>query len=227
MRQYEKRRDANGERKVLDDDIKCSVMEDLVPQELATHLRMNGARLGAYDLMRAEITLFCKIRAGNKIKPRTGTSAFAGGGGSGDPMDVDSSQQGVKGAGGKGGKGKGKAGKGKGKGQNNNGKGSNVSSASGQQRSNEKSGAGTLPTVRGLPAAALGNGVSRPTPHPKRWSRLRRRRRSCCCAVAVGRLAVAGAMDAARADPAAGQLCPPRSCLHSDALCCCCLGRRC
>ena len=35
VRQYERRRDANGERKVLDDDIKRSVMEDLVPQELA------------------------------------------------------------------------------------------------------------------------------------------------------------------------------------------------
>jgi hypothetical protein len=136
VRQYERRRDANGDKKVLDDDIKCSVLEDLVPQELATHLRMNRSRLGTYDLMRSELMLFCEIRTGNKIKPRSGASASGGKGGGDDPMDVDSFQQkGGKGAAGKGGKGKGKAGKGKGKGHNN--KGSNSNNPSSHQRSDK------------------------------------------------------------------------------------------
>lgn len=114
VRRYEKRR-AGGTVTSLDDDIKTSALEALVPQELEQHLAMNRARLPTYDNVRAEIQAY--------IEARRSQFAFRPAARNPDAMDVDSFSR-------KGGK---KGGKGDGRGNNKGGKNKNGKGTKGQQ----------------------------------------------------------------------------------------------
>ena len=112
VQRYERFRDEEGVRHLLEVDIKLAALEALVPVELERHLQLNASRLATYEASREEVRLYVETRCGLKVKdqriiadgskPRRGP----------DDMDVDSS---VKGKGKAKGKGKGKDGKAKGK----------------------------------------------------------------------------------------------------------------
>ena len=55
VRRYQKRRSGGNEVQRLDDDIKVSALESMVPQDLEQHLAMNRSRLTTYQQVRDEI----------------------------------------------------------------------------------------------------------------------------------------------------------------------------
>ena len=106
MRRYCNRKDQNGERHTLADDIRRAALESILPADLEKHIQMNLVRLATYDAMREEVMLYAEARgavAGGRPKKERGP----------DDMDVGSFHKGKKGGKGKKGKG-GKDGKGKG-----------------------------------------------------------------------------------------------------------------
>ena len=136
VRQFEKRKNAYGERKQIDEEIKAGIMQQMCPDSLCNHLYMNASRFRNYNEIRMEITSFLEAR--NQSDTAT-------------PMDVGSMWKGGKGDKGKGkgkdfkggkGKDKGHKGfkgdKGKGKGKGDKGKG-----ASKGDQSHNKGGKGS------------------------------------------------------------------------------------
>jgi hypothetical protein len=96
---YEKRRDSRGLQNVISEDIKCSAVESLVPEEIERHLLLNASRLVSYAAVRAEVVTYIEARTGQRAAAERSTR---GGRGS-DAMDVDAF-----GKGGGSGRGKGK-----------------------------------------------------------------------------------------------------------------------
>ena len=94
--------------RVLEDEIKLSGLEALVPEDVEKHLLLNGNRLDTYESARAEVVAYVEAKTGLKIKdakpslnPHSGADPNA--------MDVDSFiKGGKKGDGRKGKKGDGK-----------------------------------------------------------------------------------------------------------------------
>jgi hypothetical protein len=119
---YQKKKDSDGNRAVVSNDMKMAALEQLVPDELEKHLLLNRARLKSYDAMREEVITYFESVTGSKIKETAVQKRSK----NPDAMDVDSLQKGGKGSkSGKGGKGDrkgGKGGKDGGKGNKNGGK---------------------------------------------------------------------------------------------------------
>ena len=118
-RRFERRRANGGPQRPLDDDIRVSALEQLVPQELGNHLALNANRLPDYRAVRAEVVSFLEAH-------RSQTTATTTRRANDDPMDVDSFGR-SKGKG-KGGKGD-KKGKGKGKQKQQQGQKHNTTSS--------------------------------------------------------------------------------------------------
>ena len=113
VRRYEKRRDDAGNRSIIPDDIKASILESMVPEDLEKHLQLNRSRFKGYVASRAEVALYVENHTGARLR-QVDTNHVR------DPnaMDIGSMAHGK----GKNGKGKAK-GKGKGKGAGKGGKG--------------------------------------------------------------------------------------------------------
>ena len=105
IRLYERRKDSDGNRTSLAEDIKINVLERLVPSELERHLVLNRDRFKTFDSMLVEIQSYVEHATGNKIKV-VNSQPYDSHGRGDDPMDVGSF--------GKDGKGKGKGKKGSG-----------------------------------------------------------------------------------------------------------------
>jgi len=71
----------------LPDDIKCSALEAMVPEELERHLQMNAARLSKYEDMRHEIVMFFETMTGKQLRVNVKNQMPGQGGAS--PMEVD------------------------------------------------------------------------------------------------------------------------------------------
>jgi len=67
VERYERRGTLRGE-PPLAEDIKCSAVEGMMPEELERHLQMNAARLQKYQEMRQEILMFFESRAGRSLR---------------------------------------------------------------------------------------------------------------------------------------------------------------
>ena len=90
IRMYERRKDSEGARLVIQEDIKISVLESLVPPELEKHMQFNRDRFSSFDKSLKEISDFVEIRHGHRINV-TNTGSTGGGGGRSrkdDDMDV-------------------------------------------------------------------------------------------------------------------------------------------
>ena len=98
MRRYCSRKDQNGARHTLGDDIRRAALEAILPQDVEKHMQLNRARLSTYDTMRDEVMSYAEAR-GVSVDRKTKTK-------NPDDMDIGSYQKGKKG------KGKGKVGKG-------------------------------------------------------------------------------------------------------------------
>ena len=99
VRNYERRKGASGDRLTLQDDIKCSVLEAMCPEQLEQHIQMNRHRLLNYAAVRQEVASYLETKTG-AILNRGGQSRR-----NEDDMDTSSFQKG-NGKGGKGGGGK-------------------------------------------------------------------------------------------------------------------------
>lgn len=84
FRRYTSRRDTGGTMNTLNDDIRMSALEALLPAELERHVQLNRARLATYDALRTEVVMYAETRSIGH-----GRGAH-GGGGRDDPMDVGS-----------------------------------------------------------------------------------------------------------------------------------------
>ena len=126
IRRYEARKNESGAREVLSDDIKCTAIELLVPQDLEKHLILNKSRLTNYSLIKQEIEVLMETTLGSKSKIHRPGSVAASSSQGPAPMEVDAITQWlgslVKGKG----KGKGKGPKGQSKGKDNKGSGKGV-----------------------------------------------------------------------------------------------------
>ena len=126
IRRYEARKNESGAREVLSDDIKCTAIELLVPQDLEKHLILNKSRLTNYALIKQEIEVLMETTLGSKSKIHRPGSAAASSHQGPAPMEVDAITQWlgslVKGKG----KGKGKSSKGQSKGKDNKGSGKGI-----------------------------------------------------------------------------------------------------
>ena len=126
MRRYTSRRTADGSLAVLNEDIKMTCLESLLPDHLEQHVQLNRARLSSYSQLRSEIMLYAEAKQSSMAGAMPKVSKPLDDGGQ-RPMDLDSLYY-NKGGGkdwkdskGKG-KGKGKDSKGKGKGKGAKGK---------------------------------------------------------------------------------------------------------
>ena len=126
IRRYEARKNESGAREVLSDDIKCTAIELLVPQDLEKHLILNKSRLTNYSLIKQEIEVLMETTLGSKSKIHRPGSVAASSSQGPAPMEVDAITQWlgslVKGKG----KGKGKGPKGQSKGKDSKGSGKGV-----------------------------------------------------------------------------------------------------
>ncbi|CAK0819708.1 unnamed protein product [Prorocentrum cordatum] len=87
IRRYERKK-ADGQGKVVDDDVKVAALETMVPEELELHLAMNKHRLDTSEKVVEEIRSFLESRQSQGALLRRKR---------GDPMDVDSLYKGGKG----------------------------------------------------------------------------------------------------------------------------------
>ena len=105
---YDKKNARTGQPE-LPNDIKCSALEALVPEELEKHLQLNASRLSQYEDMRTEVLMFFETLTGKQLKVNVRNQMPKDGP---QPMDVDSLMSLINGKGG--GKSQGGAGSGKG-----------------------------------------------------------------------------------------------------------------
>ena len=91
MRRYCSRKDQNGARHTLGDDIRRAALEAILPQDVEKHIQLNRARLSTYDAMRDEVMSYAESR-GFLVDRETKTK-------SPDDVDVGSYQKGKKGTG--------------------------------------------------------------------------------------------------------------------------------
>ena len=62
VREFEKRRNPDGDPIPLEDDIKSGVLQEMCPAQLRDHLMLNGQRLKGYTDIREEIVSFLEAR---------------------------------------------------------------------------------------------------------------------------------------------------------------------
>ena len=111
VRRYCNRRDAQGARRELPEDVRMASVECLLPDDLEKHVQLNRARLDDYGKLREEIVMYVEARTGARVHSKKKHNDQHA------PMDVDSLVRDAKGKskgdkGGKGKDGKGKKGKG-------------------------------------------------------------------------------------------------------------------
>lgn len=132
LNRYEQRRDANGQRQTISDDIKMAVLESMCPPEVERHLQLNRSRFLDFEDMHSELSTYLETRVGVKLKVESLGLKPRGE----DDMDVGAFDKGKGKSKGKskgkakGGKGKGKIAKGKGKPSGKHGKGTSSSGSS-------------------------------------------------------------------------------------------------
>jgi len=90
IRRYEARKNENGQRETLGDDIKCTAIELLAPTDLKKHLILNKSRLTSYSLIKQEIEVLMETMLGSKGKIHRPGSAAAASSQGPAPMEVDS-----------------------------------------------------------------------------------------------------------------------------------------
>ena len=97
IRLYERRKDSDGNRLSIQEDIKISVLEALVPAELEEHIQFNRDRFSNFEKSLREISHFMEIRHGHRMNVTSsagtgrsharnddmGVGAFHAGGGKG------------------------------------------------------------------------------------------------------------------------------------------------
>ena len=69
MRRYCLRRDQDGRRHVLSEDIRMASLEQLLPDDVEKHCQLNGARLSSYQLLREEVIMFAEARGHLSYRP--------------------------------------------------------------------------------------------------------------------------------------------------------------
>jgi hypothetical protein len=92
MRRYCSRKDQNGARHTLGDDIRRAALEAVLPQDVEKHIQLNRARLSTYDAMRDEVMSYAEARGVSVDRKSTKTK-------NPDDMDIGSYQKGKKGKG--------------------------------------------------------------------------------------------------------------------------------
>ena len=55
--------------KIVDEDLKCAVIVEMMPQTLQTHLQMNARTLTTYDLLKQEVLMYLESRASKDHAP--------------------------------------------------------------------------------------------------------------------------------------------------------------
>lgn len=68
VRRYTERRDVNGARLVLSEDIRMAALESMLPDDLERHVQLNRSRLQDYNSLRNEVMLYAEAR-GTSIRP--------------------------------------------------------------------------------------------------------------------------------------------------------------
>ena len=91
MRRYCSRKDQNGARHTLGDDIRRAALEAILPQDAGKYIQLNRARPSTYDTMRDEVMSYAEAR-GVSVDRKTKTK-------NPDDMDIGSYQKGKKGKG--------------------------------------------------------------------------------------------------------------------------------
>ena len=76
-RRSEARKNGNGQRETLGDDIKCTAIELLVSADLEKHLILNKSRLISYSLIKQEIEALMETMLGSTGKIHRPGSAAA------------------------------------------------------------------------------------------------------------------------------------------------------
>ncbi len=65
---YERRKDETGNRTIISDDIKISVLESLVPNELERHMKLNRAKFSSFTQAMDEILAYLETRKGSRSR---------------------------------------------------------------------------------------------------------------------------------------------------------------
>jgi len=65
---YERRKDSQGKKGYIPDDLKIAIVEDMVPVELETHLLLNADRIETYEECRREISSYIEAKVGLRLK---------------------------------------------------------------------------------------------------------------------------------------------------------------
>ena len=115
VRNYERRKGADGSRLQLQDDIKCAALEGMCPESLEQHIQMNSHRLLTYSAVRQEVASYLETKIGTQLGQSSDQSG-GGGGGRGRRGENDMDMSSLRATGGgknSGGKGGGKSGSGK------------------------------------------------------------------------------------------------------------------
>jgi len=69
IRNYEQRKNSQGKRETISDDVKCAALEQLVPAELENHLILNKHRIKEFREMLDEVKSILEAKTGAKLKP--------------------------------------------------------------------------------------------------------------------------------------------------------------
>ena len=85
---YQRRRNAQGVREQISDDIKSAALDQLVPEDLENHLVLNAHRLKTFEARYGEVVAIVEARTGVKIKEPS-IKQHSQPGWKDDPMDVD------------------------------------------------------------------------------------------------------------------------------------------
>lgn len=93
VRRYTERRDVNGARLVLSEDIRMAALESMLPDDLERHVQLNRSRLQDYNALRNEVMLYAEARGTPSRPPKDVHN---------DPMDTSMLDKGGKSKKGKG-----------------------------------------------------------------------------------------------------------------------------
>ena len=87
VQKYERRKNAEGIREKVSDDVKCAALDQLIPADLENHVILNRHRLKTFEQTLAEITSIVEAKTGSKIKQPSIKASEQDDRGN-DPMDV-------------------------------------------------------------------------------------------------------------------------------------------
>ena len=70
IRRYTERRDVNGQKLTLNEDIRMAALEAMLPDELEKHIQLNRGRLNDYNALRNEVMLYAEARGTSSAPPK-------------------------------------------------------------------------------------------------------------------------------------------------------------